>query len=151
MPLIQLDKISLAFGHVPLLDHADLVLEPGERVGLIGRNGTGKSSLLRVIAGELALDGGELRRRDGLRIAVVEQEPALPPAATLRESLVIRGGLERIADDRARWQAESRLVEFLHRFGLDERLQPGVASGGECKRATLALALALEPQLLLLD
>ena len=51
MPLIQLDKLSLAFGHVPLLDHADLVLELGERVGLIGRNGTGKSSLLKIIAG----------------------------------------------------------------------------------------------------
>ena len=151
MPLLTLADAELAFGLHPLLDRANLSVRSGERIGLIGRNGTGKSTLLRVIAGQLALDGGELRRRDGLRIGVVEQEPSLPPAATLRESLVIRGGLERIADERARWQAESRLVEFLHRFGLDEQLQPGVASGGECKRATLALALALEPQLLLLD
>ena len=75
----------------------------------------------------------------------------MPPAATLRESLVARGHLERLTDERARWAAESRLVEYLHRFGLDESLRPDVASGGECKRATLALALALEPQLLLLD
>jgi ATP-binding cassette subfamily F protein uup len=151
MPLLTLADAELAYGLHPLLDRANLSVRSGERIGLIGRNGTGKSTLLRVIAGELALDAGELRRRDGLRIAVVEQEPSLPPAATLRESLVIRGGLEHVADERARWQTESRLVEFLHRFGLDETLRPGVASGGECKRATLALALALEPQLLLLD
>jgi ATP-binding cassette subfamily F protein uup len=151
MPLVTLADAELAYGLHPLLDRANLSVRSGERIGLIGRNGTGKSTLLRAIAGQLALDGGELRRRDGLRIAVVEQEPALPPAATVRESLVIRGGLEHVADERARWQAESRLVEFLHRFGLDETLRPGVASGGECKRATLALALALEPQLLLLD
>jgi ATP-binding cassette subfamily F protein uup len=99
----------------------------------------------------VALDGGEIRRRDGLRVACVEQEPVLPAAATLRDSLVLRGQLEHAADERARWQTESRLVEYLHRFGLDESLNPAVASGGECKRATLALALALEPQLLLLD
>jgi ATP-binding cassette subfamily F protein uup len=151
MPLLTLADAELAYGLHPLLDRASLAVRSGERIGLIGRNGTGKSTLLRVITGQLALDGGEIRRRDGLRIGVVEQEPALPFAATLRESLVIRGGLEHIADERARWQAESRLVEFLHRFGLDEQLRPEVASGGECKRATLALALALEPQLLLLD
>jgi ATP-binding cassette subfamily F protein uup len=151
MPLLTLADAELAYGLHPLLDRASLSVRSGERIGLIGRNGTGKSTLLRVIAGELALDGGELRRRDGLRIAAVEQEPTLPPAATLRDCLVARGHLERVADERARWAMESRLVEYLHRFGLDESLRPAAASGGECKRATLALALALEPQLLLLD
>jgi len=151
MPLLTLADAELAYGLHPLLDRAALVVRSGERIGLIGRNGTGKSTLLRVIAGDLGLDGGEIRRRDGLRIGLVEQEPALPPAATLRESLVLRGQLEHVSDERARWQTESRLVEYLHRFGLDESLNPAVASGGECKRATLALALALEPQLLLLD
>jgi ATP-binding cassette subfamily F protein uup len=151
MPLVTLADAELAYGLHPLLDRASLSVRSGERIGLIGRNGTGKSTLLRVIAGDLALDGGELRRRDGLRIAVVEQEPTLPSAATLRESLVTRGRLESMADERARWQAESRLVEYLHRFGLDESLQPEAASGGERKRATLALAFALDPQLLLLD
>jgi ATPase subunit of ABC transporter with duplicated ATPase domains len=151
MPLLTLTDAELAFGLHPLLDRASFAVRSGERIGLIGRNGTGKSTLLRVITGELSLDGGEVRRRDGLRIAFVEQEPALPAAATLRDSLVARGGLEHIADERARWQAESRLVEYLHRLGLDESIRPDAASGGECKRATLALALALEPQLLLLD
>jgi ATP-binding cassette subfamily F protein uup len=151
MPLITLTDAELAYGLQPLLDRAALAVRSGERIGLIGRNGTGKSTLLRVIEGGLALDGGEIRRRDGLRVVFVEQEPTLPAAATLRESLVARGRFEQMADERARWQAETRLVEFLHRFGLDESLNPAVASGGECKRATLALALALEPQLLLLD
>jgi len=151
MSIITLFDAELAFGLQPLLDRAAMTVTAGERIGLIGRNGTGKSSLLQAIAGELPLDGGEIRRVDGLRIAIVEQEPALPPAASLRDSLVARGHLERIADDRARWRAEARLVEYLHRFGLDESLRPEAASGGECKRATLALAMALEPQLLLLD
>jgi ATP-binding cassette subfamily F protein uup len=151
MPLLTLAEAELAYGLHPLLDRASLAVRSGERIGLIGRNGTGKSTLLRAIAGEIALDGGELRRRDGLRIALVEQEPTLPDAGTLRASLALRGRLEQMGDERARWQAETRLVEYLHRFGLPESLRPGAASGGECKRATLALALALEPQLLLLD
>jgi ATP-binding cassette subfamily F protein uup len=151
MPLLTLADAELAYGLHPLLDRADLAVRSGERIGLIGRNGTGKSTLLKVIAGELALDGGEVRRRDGLRVALVEQEPTLPAAPTLRDSLVLRGRLEQIGDDRARWRAETRLVEYLHRFGLEESLQAAELSGGECKRATLALAFALEPQLLLLD
>src|SRR5512134_3744054 len=151
MPLLSLIDAELAYGLHPLLDRASFAIRAGERVGLIGRNGTGKSTLLKVIGADQALDAGEIRRRDGLRTALVEQEPTLPPAATLRESLIARGGLEHIPDERSRWRAESRLVEYLHRFGLDESLRPAAASGGECKRATLALALALEPQLLLLD
>jgi len=151
MSIITLIDAELAFGLHPLLDRAAMTVTAGERIGLIGRNGTGKSTLLKAIAGEVPLDAGEIRRVDGLRIAIVEQEPALPAGASLRESLVTRGHFERIADDRARWRAEARLVEYLHRFGLDESLRPEAASGGECKRATLALAMALEPQLLLLD
>ena len=151
MPILTLQDAQLAYGMHPLLDQAGLAVRAGERIGLIGRNGTGKSSLLRVIAGELPLDDGECRRRDGLSTALVEQEPVLPPADTLRECLALRGGLDRIQDERLRWNAEARLVEYLHRFGLDEGLRMDAASGGERKRAALALALALDPQLLLLD
>ncbi len=151
MTLLAIKDAELAFGLHPLLDRANLVMQDGERLGLIGRNGTGKSSLLQVIAGTLALDDGELKARDGLAVALVEQEPTLPPASSLRESLALRGHLERIHDERERWRIEARLVEFLHRFGLDEGAAPATASGGERKRAALALALALQPTLLLLD
>ena len=151
MPIITLQDAELAYGLHPLLDGAGLVVEPGERIGLIGRNGTGKSSLLGVLSGDVALDGGEVRRDDRLRLVRVEQEPALPPAPDLRASLIARGAIAAIADDRLRWQAEARLVEYLHRFGVDEGLDPSALSGGESKRAALALAFALEPGLLLLD
>lgn len=79
MPLITLDQASLAYGHHPLLDHTDLQLDPGERVGLIGRNGAGKSSLLKAIAGEIKLDDGAVWRAPSARIVYVPQEPALNP------------------------------------------------------------------------
>ena len=151
MTLATVLDAELAFGLQPLLDRASLSVQDADRIGLIGRNGTGKSSLLAVIAGQLELDAGEVRRRDGLKVARVEQEPELVPAPTLRASLAQRGGVEAQADDRERWRIEARLVEFLHRFGLDEGLDPSRLSGGERKRAALALAFALAPDLLLLD
>src|SRR5438132_850339 len=77
MALLTLLNAQLAFGELPLLDRAAFSMEAGERIGLIGRNGTGKSSLLGVIAGRLALDEGELRKRDGAAVALVGQEPDL--------------------------------------------------------------------------
>jgi len=151
MTLATLLDAELAFGLHPLLDRASLTLLEGDRIGLIGRNGTGKSSLLNVIAGRIALDDGELKKRDGLSVALVEQEPGIPPASTLRESLALRGRLDRLADERERWRIEARLVEYLHRLGLDEAKDPTQLSGGETKRAALALAFALAPDLLLLD
>jgi ATP-binding cassette subfamily F protein uup len=151
MTLATLLDAELAFGLHPLLDRASLTVLEGDRIGLIGRNGTGKSSLLNVIAGRLALDEGELKRRDGLSVALVEQEPVVPPASTLRESLALRGHLEQLADERERWRIEARLVEYLHRLGLDEAKDPSQLSGGETKRGALALAFALAPDLLLLD
>jgi ATP-binding cassette subfamily F protein uup len=83
MPVIRLARVSLAYGHVPLLDQVDLVIEAGQRVGLIGRNGTGKSSLLKVVAGEAAPDDGEVWRAPALRVARVGQEPQFEPGATV--------------------------------------------------------------------
>src|SRR5258707_14527561 len=77
MPLLQLSQLSLAYGHVPLLDHVDLVVEPGERIGLIGRNGSGKSSLLKIIEGLAAADEGDGWRAPQLKLASVSQEPVL--------------------------------------------------------------------------
>ena len=77
MPLLTLQNISLAFGHLPLLEDATLQIDAGERVALIGRNGSGKSSLLRVIAGEIPADGGVVWRSPGLRLSRLDQDVPL--------------------------------------------------------------------------
>ena len=141
MPLLTLQDAQLAYGELPLLDRAALSLEPGERIGLIGRNGTGKSSLLGVIAGRTALDDGELRKREGLTVALVEQEPGLPDRPTLKESLLARAAVPEA----------HKLDKYLDLFQVAPQASPAAASGGESKRAALALAFALEPELLLLD
>ena len=129
MALITLLDAHLAYGELPLLDGAAFSMEAGERLGLIGRNGTGESSLLGVIAGRLALDDGELRRTEGLKVVYVEQEPGLED---LRE-------------------IDFKAKSWLDRFGLAAEQLHGKLSGGERKRAALALAFAAEPDLLLLD
>ena len=151
MPLLTLRNAELAYGLHPLLDRANFVIEERERVGLIGRNGTGKSSLLKVITGLAPLDDGELARQDGLNVVLVEQEPELPPAQTVLDSLVARGKIDQIHDERERWRLDARLSEFLHRLGVAAERAPETTSGGERKRAALALAMALQPELLLLD
>ena len=126
MALLTLLDAELAYGEFPLLDRAAFSLEPGERIGLIGRNGTGKSSLLKVIAGLATLDDGELRKQDGLHVVMVGQEPEVPASSTAEPH---------------------KLDKYLHLFNSDA---PPV-SGGERKRAALAHAFALEPDVLLLD
>jgi ABC transport system ATP-binding/permease protein len=166
MSLVTLRNAHVAFGERPLLDGAQLTVATGERLGLIGRNGTGKSTLLGVLAGQTPLDDGEVQRRDGLRLVLVEQEPHLPAADTIHNSLLLRahmrpagndsaqadaGPTARSMDDREEWRMQSRLGEYLHRFGIEGTASPATCSGGERKRAALALALALKPDLLLLD
>jgi ATP-binding cassette subfamily F protein uup len=91
MPVLTLEGACLAFGHHALLDHADLVVEPGDRIALIGRNGTGKSSLVKAFAGELVLDDGKVWRQPALKVSHVSQEPPFDPEETVFES--VAGGL----------------------------------------------------------
>lgn len=151
MALISLMNAQSAWGDLPLLDNADLAIEPGERLGLIGRNGTGKSTLMSILAEKTALDGGERQAVAGLTIHYVEQEPYLPEADNIKDSLIIRGDILNHHDEREKWRLMAKLDEFLEKFGLDATRVPGKASGGEKKRAALALAFTLSPDLLLLD
>jgi ATP-binding cassette subfamily F protein uup len=154
MTLIALRGGRLAFGGQPLLDDAALTLQAGERIGLIGRNGTGKSTLLRLLAGKVALDEGEIQRRDGLRVALVEQEPVLAHAATLREALLCESAARpwsASADEREQIHAATQVSEYLERFEVSGEGVPDRASGGERKRAALASAFAAQADVLLLD
>ncbi len=181
MSVISLSNAQLAYGHVALLDHAEFSLEAGERVGLIGRNGTGKSSLLKVIAGEARVDDGLLTLQQGLRIAYVEQEPAFDPSrsvfdavaeglseilALIREYDQVTAGLgqgddtallERMQRLQSRidtvdgWNLDNRVATTLQKLGLDRERLLGTLSGGMKKRVALARALVTAPDVLVLD
>ncbi|MFW8565174.1 ATP-binding cassette domain-containing protein [Orrella sp. 11846] len=145
--IISLQDIHLSFGHHPLLDQANLIIEEGERIGLIGRNGAGKSSLLKLLDGRLQPDGGKIHVTDGLFVATVEQEPELP-GETVFESLVqfAQRGIARES-----WEIETAANQWAHRLGLDPQAPCDTLSGGMRKRVALAGALIQEPGLLLLD
>ena len=169
MALITLLNAQLAFGHVALLDNTDLSLESAERVGLIGRNGTGKSSMLKILAGLEKPDDGILQLQQNLRIAYVAQEPVLNPndnifqAACAGVAHVIslidqythgEGDLDVLQDaieSQDGWNWEQRVEETLHRLHLDRDALVGTLSGGTKKRVALAQALVTQPDVLLLD
>ena len=151
MLIFSIADAGFAGGYLPHLDRARMHLDAGERVGLIGRNGTGKSSLMHVLAGSAKLADGILKRKEGLVAVYLETEPKLPAASTMRESLLARGRFEDIADEREKWAAIARLDEYLHRLRTASEQNPQAASGGEKKKAALALALSLKPDFLLLD
>jgi ABC transport system ATP-binding/permease protein len=171
MTLITLTNACLAFGHVALLDHTDLSLEAGERIGLIGRNGTGKSSLLKIIAGLEKADDGDVQRQSGVRLDYVSQEPTFTDGATIFEAVSdgladVRALRERFeahaeGDDldalqtaieaRDGWTWEQRVDETLQRLQLDPHRPVASLSGGLRKRVALARALVAAPDVLLLD
>ena len=144
-PLISLSEIKLAFGDRPLLENADLAILPRERIGLIGRNGTGKSSLLKIINGRQAPDAGDITQISGLRIATVEQEPDLDPDSTIVD--LLNGDYIDTED----WARPARAGMLIDELGLAAEARIATLSGGNLKRVALAKALVEEPDLLLLD
>ena len=171
MAVLSLSNAHLAFGHVPLLDGANFSLETGDRVGLIGRNGTGKSSMLKVLAGIEKLDDGLLQLEKGLTSVYVPQEPELRPEATIfdvvsegvAEAKALReryeahdenddlGWVQERIEQIGAWNWEQRVDETLHRLDLDGGRKIGELSGGLKKRVALARALVAQPDVLLLD
>jgi len=181
MPLITLDHVSIAFGHLPLLDAATMQIEAGERVCVIGRNGTGKSTLLQIIDGDLQPDSGSVWRQPGLAIARLVQDVPLSAArpvfdvvadglADLGEmvaayhhaavevaersteaSLEKLGRLQHALEERDGWRLEQRVELVISRLGLPPDAIVDTLSGGWRRRVLLARALVAQPGLLLLD
>ena len=177
MALLRLNSVSISFGDKPLLDQADLALHPLERVALLGRNGTGKSTLLKIIDGRINADSGEITRTQGLQVARLEQE--VPDTLDGSIYSVVAGGLaetgdllsqyqsmsqdtanfdaDKLAQLQARidaadaWQLAQKVSEILSRMQLDPQQSVAELSGGMKRRVLLARALIVEPDILLLD
>ena len=181
MALFSITDAQLAFGHVALLDHTDFSLEAGERVGLIGRNGTGKSSLLKIVAGTTAPDDGLIARQSGVTSAYVPQEPEFDPEQTVAEAVAMgvphaagllteyealiasmgdshdEDALHRLHALQSQleavdaWQLHTRVETTIAQLGLQPGARIGSLSGGLTKRVALAQALVSAPDILLLD
>ncbi len=148
MPLVALDRASLAFGHVPLLEDVVFQVDAGERVAIIGRNGTGKSTLLQILAGDVPPDSGAVLRQPGVRVARLVQDVPLSAARTVAE--VVGDGLGEL-DEHDEWQRHHQTDMVLSRLELPPAAIVDSLSGGWKRRVLLARTLVGQPDLLLLD
>jgi len=149
MPLVSLDGVSIAYGHLPLLDGVALQIEPRERVSMIGRNGTGKSTLLKILSAELAPDSGTVWRQPSLRVARLEQDIPLSAHRSVFD-VVAEGHTHHLEADEA-WLREHHVDLILSRLELSADAIVDTLSGGWRRRVLLARALVGQPDLLLLD
>jgi ATP-binding cassette subfamily F protein uup len=152
--ILRLNKAELAYGEQKLLHDAFLSLEAGEKVALIGRNGTGKSTLLKVFSGSTELDDGECWKSDGLKISFLSQDLPEQLDQTIFET--VQAGLENIGADTAKhtssdWNTEHKVERIIDQLALPAAQTMRESSGGIRRRAMLAQALVSEPDLLLLD
>ena len=150
MALFELKDVTLSLGGPPVLDGVDLRVEKGERVCLLGRNGEGKTTLLRLLAGEVAPDAGEVLRPRGLRVGVLPQEVPAALAGTARQ-VVAAGAADLPAASGEPWRLEHAVDRALTECGLDGESAFADLSAGSKRRVLLARALAGEPDALLLD
>ena len=146
MPLVTLDRVSIAYGHLPLLADASLQVEPRERVCVIGRNGTGKSTLLRIISGELAPEAGSVWHQAGLRIGSLAQDVPLNNPRSV--SVVVSEGVKNLGNI-DEWRKEQLVAVTLTRLDLPPEASVQTLSGGWKRRVLLARALVGQPDLLL--
>jgi ATP-binding cassette subfamily F protein uup len=148
MPLVALDRVSIAFGHLPLLDEISFQIDAGERIAVIGRNGTGKSTLLQILSGDVPPDAGLVLRQPGVRVARLVQDVPLSTERTVAE--VVGEGLGAL-DAHDEWQRHHQADMVMSRLSLPPAAIVDTLSGGWKRRVLLARALVGQPDLLLLD
>ena len=170
---LQIENISKSFGDLELFSDISFTVEERQRIGLIARNGKGKSTLLKIIAGEEPLDEGKITVRNGVRIGYLEQEPDFAPGLTVIEACLQRSGkadiisryekaletgtddLQHLMEEMDRldaWDYESRLKQVLSKLKIKNFSQPvNELSGGQKKRVALAAVLIEQPDLMILD
>ncbi len=148
MPLVALDRVAVAFGHLPLLDEIAFQVDAGERIAIIGRNGTGKSTLLQILSGDLQPDSGLVLRQPGIRVARLVQDVPLSTDRTVAD--VVGEGLGAL-DAHDEWQRHHQADMVMTRLELPPAAIVDSLSGGWKRRVLLARALVGQPDLLLLD
>jgi ATP-binding cassette subfamily F protein uup len=163
MSHLSLSRVSFSWGGPLLLDGVDIEIDQGERIGLLGRNGTGKSTLMKILAGEIDPDDGEILRANGLRVARLEQEVSQAYAGSVAdivaEGLAASGGKGADETDGSivgrshidNWQVDQAVERVLSRMKLDGNDAFETLSSGMKRRSLLAKALVAEPDILLLD